>query len=82
MDFYNRGLAYALKDQYDRAIEDFNQAIRLNPNLTWPSKAAAMSTLVKAHTTAPLKTSTTSSGSTLMTPGLSSAAAAPTPARA
>jgi tetratricopeptide (TPR) repeat protein len=32
IDFYNRGLAYLLKDQYDRAIEDFDQAIRLNPN--------------------------------------------------
>jgi hypothetical protein len=31
MDFYNRGLAYLLKDQYDRAIEDFDQAIWLNP---------------------------------------------------
>jgi tetratricopeptide (TPR) repeat protein len=32
IDFYNRGLAYLLKDQYDRAIEDFDQAIRINPN--------------------------------------------------
>ena len=32
IDFYNRGLAYLLKDQYDRSIEDFDQAIRLNPN--------------------------------------------------
>jgi tetratricopeptide (TPR) repeat protein len=30
--FSSRGLAYVLKDQYDRAIEDFDQAIRLNPN--------------------------------------------------
>jgi tetratricopeptide (TPR) repeat protein len=31
-DFYNRGVAYLRKDQYDRAIEDFDQSIRLNPN--------------------------------------------------
>jgi tetratricopeptide (TPR) repeat protein len=32
IDFYSRGFAYLLKDQYDCAIEDFDQAIRLNPN--------------------------------------------------
>jgi tetratricopeptide (TPR) repeat protein len=32
IDFFNRGLAYHIKNQYDRAIEDFDQAIRLNPN--------------------------------------------------
>jgi lipoprotein NlpI len=31
-DFSNRGTAYGRKGQYDRAIEDFDQAIRLNPN--------------------------------------------------
>src|SRR4051812_7421179 len=30
--FYNRGLAYDNKGQYDRAIEDYDQAIKLNPN--------------------------------------------------
>ena len=29
--YYNRGLAYSNKGQYDRAIQDFDQAIRLNP---------------------------------------------------
>ena len=29
--FYNRGYAYHLKGNYDRAIEDYDQAIRLNP---------------------------------------------------
>jgi tetratricopeptide (TPR) repeat protein len=33
LDFYNRGYAYFGKGQSDRAIEDFDQAIRLNPNL-------------------------------------------------
>lgn len=30
--FNNRGMAYDNKGQYDRAIEDYNEAIRLNPN--------------------------------------------------
>src|SRR5262249_42968739 len=30
--FYRRGIAYNRKRQYPRAIEDFDQAIRLNPN--------------------------------------------------
>src|SRR5580693_6159990 len=31
-DFSNRGTAYGRKGQLDRAIEDFDEAIRLNPN--------------------------------------------------
>jgi Flp pilus assembly protein TadD len=30
--FSHRGLAYARKGQHDRAIQDLDQAIRLNPN--------------------------------------------------
>jgi hypothetical protein len=30
--FYSRGRAYAFKSQFDRAIEDLDQAIRLNQN--------------------------------------------------
>jgi len=30
--FYNRGNAYVRKGQNDRAIQDYDQAIRLNPN--------------------------------------------------
>ena len=30
--FYNRGNAYGRKGDYDRAIQDYDQAIRLNPN--------------------------------------------------
>jgi tetratricopeptide (TPR) repeat protein len=29
--FYNRGIAYSDKGQYDRAIQDFDQAVQLNP---------------------------------------------------
>jgi tetratricopeptide (TPR) repeat protein len=31
MAYYNRGLSYHNKKQYDRAIDDFTAAIRLNP---------------------------------------------------
>ncbi len=31
--FYNRGLAHAAKGRIDRAIDDYNQAIRLRPDL-------------------------------------------------
>ena len=30
--FYNLGISYANKGQYDRAIQDYDQAIKLNPN--------------------------------------------------
>jgi tetratricopeptide (TPR) repeat protein len=30
--FFNRAIAYANKQDYDRAIEDYGEAIRLNPN--------------------------------------------------
>ena len=30
----NRGVAYSAKKMYDRAIQDFDRAIRLNPNFT------------------------------------------------
>ena len=30
--YYNRGNAYDGKGQYDKAIEDYNKAIALNPN--------------------------------------------------
>jgi tetratricopeptide (TPR) repeat protein len=32
----NRGNAYRNKDQYDRAIQDYNQAIKLNPKDSFP----------------------------------------------
>ena len=31
--YTNRGMAYAGKKDYDRAIADFNEAIKINPNL-------------------------------------------------
>lgn len=32
VDYYNRGLEYGKKGQYDQAIKEFNQAIALDPN--------------------------------------------------
>ena len=32
--FYNRGNAYRNKNEYDRAIADYNQALLINPNYT------------------------------------------------
>ena len=32
--YNNRGNAYAAKGEYDRAIDDYNQALQLNPNDT------------------------------------------------
>src|SRR5262249_29907329 len=31
--FYNRGVGYGRKGEYDRAIQDYDQAIRLKPDL-------------------------------------------------
>jgi tetratricopeptide (TPR) repeat protein len=31
--YYNRGIAYAAKGEYDREIADYNQALQLNSNL-------------------------------------------------
>jgi tetratricopeptide (TPR) repeat protein len=31
--FYNRGLVYAQEGDYDRAIQDYNQALLINPKL-------------------------------------------------
>ena len=32
-NYYNRGVAYGKKGELDRAIADYDQAIRLDPNL-------------------------------------------------
>ncbi len=34
--FDNRGVAYKLKGEYDRALPDYEEAIRLNPNSAKP----------------------------------------------
>jgi tetratricopeptide (TPR) repeat protein len=31
--YYNRGIAYHYKGDFDRAIADFDEALRLDPNL-------------------------------------------------
>ena len=42
---YNcRGLVYSRKGDLDRAIADFNEAIRLDPKRAWPTSTGAMPT--------------------------------------
>ena len=38
--YNNRGNAYATKGDYDRAIQDFDQSIKLNPSTPSPSTTA------------------------------------------
>jgi tetratricopeptide (TPR) repeat protein len=47
--FNDRGNAYANKGQYDRAIQDYDQAIKLDPNLALAinNRAAAIAKLNK-----------------------------------
>ena len=51
--FYNRGNAFKAKGEYDRAIQDYGQAIRLNPCLilssSCPSKTAATRTTSRVN---------------------------------
>jgi tetratricopeptide (TPR) repeat protein len=39
--FFGRGVGYAKMGQYDRAILEFDEAIRLNPNLSLASEYRA-----------------------------------------
>ena len=63
--FHNRGLAYYHKKEYDRAIEDYDHAIRLNPNDSIPSIAGGSRTLKRMSTTALSRTSMKLSSSSL-----------------
>jgi tetratricopeptide (TPR) repeat protein len=55
--YTNRGVAYVDKGQYDRAIADFDQAIRLNPATQVSTTSAELSTLSTASTLARSPTS-------------------------
>ena len=58
MAFNNRGLAYETKGEIDRAIRDFDQAIKINPNDATASTIAATPVRrASATTTAPSRTS-------------------------
>ena len=47
--YNNRGVAYGHLGQYERAIEDYDQAIRLNPGQTWAYHSRAMAHCVLGH---------------------------------
>jgi len=49
LDYAARGVAYLAKSQRDRAIQDFNQVIRLNPNLTLAYNARGAAYLAKGQ---------------------------------
>jgi hypothetical protein len=78
IDFYDRGTSYARKGQYDRAIEDLDQAIRSTRITPWPSTTEASPTRATASSTAPLRTWTRRSGSTRISPKPSTTGAPPT----
>ena len=70
--YNNRGNAYMAKGEYDRAIQDYDQSIKLNPNLLpEPSTTAAWLTRKRVNTTAQSKTLTNRSSSIPTTPTLS-----------
>jgi tetratricopeptide (TPR) repeat protein len=56
--YYDRGLALLNKNRLGPAIEDFDEAIRLNPNFAKPSTAAATPTASAATPTTPWPTTT------------------------
>jgi len=77
-----RGKAYADKGQYDRAIEDYDQFLRLIRTPLRRRKTGASPIMARANTIARLRISTERSNSTRMTPTLSSTGAVFTTARA
>ena len=48
--FFNRGLAYAGRREYEAAIQDYDQAIRLNPRFAEAFAAVAPPTVMRANT--------------------------------
>ena len=61
--YYNRGDAYCAKGDYDRAIADFNQAIKLDPKAAFAYTIGASRTTTRATTTTPSPTTTRRSSS-------------------
>src|SRR5215469_13126474 len=60
--FSNRGNTYATKGQYDRAIEDYNEAIRLNPKHADAFYNRGTAHNAKVNTTAPSRITAKRSG--------------------
>lgn len=54
--FRGRGSAYAHKGDYDRAFQDYDQALKLNPNDAKRSTAGAPPTGTRVTSTVPFRT--------------------------
>ena len=74
--FIGRGIVYHNQGQHDRAIKDYDQAIRLNPNHAGLQQPGFVYSL-RANTTAPSRTTTGRSGSTRITARPASTAGSP-----
>jgi len=64
----NRGYAYRNKYDYDRAIQDLDQAIKLDPDNALALSTAVTPTATSASTTTPSGTTIRRSSSTRITP--------------
>lgn len=66
--FYTRGVAYYYKGEYDPALRDFDQAIKLNPTSPKPSTTEASCIITRATTSAQFATSIRRSDSSPTSP--------------
>jgi Tfp pilus assembly protein PilF len=80
--YANRGIAFGNKGQHDRAIQDFDEALRLDPQNAVMYNNAAGPSRTRATSTAASGTSTRRSGSIRNWRSDSIAAEAPTTSRA
>ena len=75
--YNNRGNAWQCKKDYDKAIADYNEAIRLDPKYAAPTSTGASPGATRRTTTRPSPTSTRPSGSIPKTPSPTTTAAMP-----
>ena len=80
--YNNRGVAWYAKQEYDKAIADYDKAIELDPKNAWPTTTAATPGTPSRSTTRRSPTTTRRSDSTPSTPWPTTTAATPgTPSR-
>ena len=75
--YNNRGIAYEAKGDYDRAIADYNEAIRLDPKYAVAYNNRGIAYTPRATTTAPSPTTARRSGSIRNMPPPTTTAATP-----